>query len=104
MQPVFLVGGTYRPHLRAQPSGEDLGVAFVEGPPVTRPGERAQATAALAYDIDYSVLQPGAELEVLEGNRRVATGTVLRRWTTDLHWHNYSPCDDAHEATDPGPT
>jgi hypothetical protein len=87
--PVFLggkEGARYIPHLRVGPSGEHLGVVFVEGPAVTAPGESAIATAGLMYDVDYSELQPGTAFEILEGRRTVATGRVLRRWIADADW------------------
>lgn len=77
--PVSLAGsGTsrYMPHLRVGPSGDELGVAFVEGPSITYPGETARGTAALLYEVDYAALRPGAEFAVLEG-RCVGTGTVV---------------------------
>jgi hypothetical protein len=86
--PVFLRprdGARYMPHLRVG-GAEHLGVMFVDGPPVTTPGEEAVATAGLMYEVDYSALQPGAEFEVLEGLRRVASGRVLRRWTEEREW------------------
>ena len=81
-------GANYLPHFRVGPSGEYLGVAFVDGPDLVQPGEKAIATVALIYDVDYGPLQPGTAFEVLEGLKRVATGSVLRRWRTDEHRHN----------------
>lgn len=81
----------YMPHLRVGSSGEELGVAFMEGPSITYPGETARGTAALLYGVDYSPLQPGAEFEVLEGRRCVGTGTVVHRWRSRAERHLSRP-------------
>ena len=73
----------YSPHLRVGPTGESLGVAFVDGnPEVVSPGERGIATVLLMYErVNYAALAPGAEFEVLEGPNVVGRGRVLRRFT-----------------------
>ena len=73
----------YRPHLRILGGdGEYLGVEFVEGPdgPVS-PGGSAYAMVRFVYapDICYDALVVGAQFEVMEGSRVVATGRVTRR-------------------------
>lgn len=72
----------YRPHFRVD-AGEPLGVTFINGPEILAPGQEADVTVALVYwdtAADYSALQPGVSFEVLEGTRRVGTGSVLRRY------------------------
>jgi hypothetical protein len=79
----------YKPHLRVGGDGEYLGVAFVDGPPWIHPGEEAEVTAALIYTgtgVDYSGLQAGASISVVEGSHTVARGHVLRRWTEATDW------------------
>jgi hypothetical protein len=74
-------GSHYMPHFRVGETGEYLGVAFVGGPECLSPGESAIVTVTLFYAgrVDYSQLVPGASFSVLEGNRVVAHGEVLRR-------------------------
>lgn len=77
--PVFPPARGYAPHLRRGPGGEALGVRLVDGPPVVHPGEAATLTWEPMYEgVDYTPLQPGAAFDVLEGPRRVGTGTVLQ--------------------------
>ena len=74
----------YMPHFRVGPSGEYLGVGFLEGPEWIQPGEEVEEVVALMYTdtgVDYSPLQPGVRFQVLEGATVVGEGTVLRRWT-----------------------
>jgi translation elongation factor EF-Tu-like GTPase len=68
----------YRPHLVVG-SGEHLGVCFVQScTPEVLPGDTVNATVALVYSgVDYAALVPGAEFNVMEGARAVATGKVL---------------------------
>ena len=82
-----LIGGWYRPHFRVGIAGEYLGVAFVGGPPgEVKPDIEFEATVALIYDVDYSALAPGAQFDVLEGPRTIATGVVLRRFEDERDW------------------
>ena len=73
----------YRPHFRIiGGDGEYLGVEFVDGPddPVP-PGGSTYATVRFVYEpeINYDGLVVGAQFEVMEGSRVVATGRVTRR-------------------------
>ena len=73
----------YRPHFRVDGGdGGYLGVAFVDGPddPVS-PGGSTYATIRFVYEpeICYDGLAVGAQFEVMEGSRVVATGRVTRR-------------------------
>jgi hypothetical protein len=73
----------YRPHFRVcNGDGQMLGVEFVNGPdqPI-QPGGGTYATVRLIYEpnVCYDALVVGAEFEVLEGPRVVATGRVTRR-------------------------
>jgi hypothetical protein len=73
----------YRPHLRVvDGDGTMLGVEFVDGPdePVS-PGTKSYATVRFLFepDVCYDALVVGARLELLEGSRTVAIGTVTRR-------------------------
>jgi translation elongation factor EF-Tu-like GTPase len=74
--------GPYRPHLRVlNGDSEMLGVEFVDGPdePVM-PGDSAYATVRFVYEgVCYDALVVGAQFDVLEGSRVVATGRVTRR-------------------------
>ena len=77
----------YMPHFRVGPSGEYLGVAFVDGPAALAPGEEGDCEVVLMYEgVDYTPLVEGAEFDVLEGRKVVARGSVLRRWRTDAPW------------------
>ena len=84
--PAAFSGGLYRPHFRVGSAGEYLGVVFLQGPQNATADAEFDATVALIYDVDYSPLQPGAEFEVLEGPRVVATGRVVRRFEDDADW------------------
>ena len=80
-------GAWYMPHLRVTTDGEYLGVAFLDGPEILRPGEEGECEVVLLYDgVDYSLLQPGALFELLEGAKVIGGGEVLRRWSTDATW------------------
>jgi hypothetical protein len=75
--------GHYRPHFRVRNGdGEMLGVEFVDGPdePIL-PGGSTYATVRFVYEpeVCYDALVVGAQFEVLEGSRVVATGRVTRR-------------------------
>ena len=83
-------GGVYRPHLRLPPDDDYLGVAFVDGPAWTEPGDDAVATVALIYlehGVDQSLLVTCVSTEVVEGARVIATARVLNRWTEETDWH-----------------
>ena len=71
-----------RPHLRVPPYDEMLGVEFVEGPQSPAPvGSPLLATVRLLYEpaVSYAALQPGAQIEILEGAHVVGRGRVVRR-------------------------
>jgi hypothetical protein len=75
--------GTYKPHFRVHGSdGEYLGVEFVDGldGPVS-PGGTTYATVRFVYEpeVCYDALVEGAEFDVMECSRIVATGRVIRR-------------------------
>jgi hypothetical protein len=75
--------GQYRPHLRVIGGcGEMLGVAFMDGPddPVP-PGGKTQATVKFLYEreISYAALAEGARFEILEGQKVVGYGEIIRR-------------------------
>jgi translation elongation factor EF-Tu-like GTPase len=79
--PAFLGDGKYRPHFRVA-GGEYLGVAFVGLPEsLVQPGAGCMATVSFMYEpgVDYTALVEGAQFEVLEGARVVATGRVIHR-------------------------
>jgi translation elongation factor EF-Tu-like GTPase len=71
----------YRPHLIVPSQGEWLGVTATRCPGPVAPGDEAEVEFALAYHpkVDYSALIVGADFEMHEGPRVVATGTVLER-------------------------
>ena len=78
---AFLGDGKYRPHLRVA-GGEYLGVAFVGVPEsLVQPGASCMATVSFMYEpeVDYAALVEGAQFDVLEGARVVATGRVVYR-------------------------
>jgi hypothetical protein len=80
--PPWLGMHHYRPHLRVPPSDEMLGVEFVEGPDGPVPfGSPVLATVRLPYEpaVSYAALQPGANIEILEGAHVVGRGRVVRR-------------------------
>ena len=82
----------YRPHFRVGPTGEFLGVAFLDGdPPLAAPGSEGSALVEFIYvstGVDYTPLQPGVSFDVLEGLRVIARGTVRRRWQSDADWRS----------------
>jgi hypothetical protein len=69
----------YRPHLRVPPDANLLGVEFVGSNTAAPVGTPVSALAKLVYApaVSYSALQPGAEIEVLEGSRVVGHGHVI---------------------------
>lgn len=73
----------YRSHLRVcGGDGEYLGVEFVDGPDdLVSPGGSAYALVRFVYEpeICCNALVVGAQFEVMEGSRVVATGRVTRR-------------------------
>lgn len=81
VSPAFLGDGKYSPHFRVA-GGEDLGVAFVGSPEsLVQPGAGCMATVSFLYEpgVDYAALVEGAQFDVLEGARVVATGRVVHR-------------------------
>jgi hypothetical protein len=66
------------------------GLAFLFGPEHAAPDTEIEAVVAPIYDVDYSVLQPSVEFDVLEGARRVAPSRVTRRFEDDRDWHTVS--------------
>ena len=72
----------YRPHIRVPPESTMLGVEFVDGPEGPAPaGVPVFATVRFLYEpaVDYSALEVGARIELVEGNCVVARGRVSRR-------------------------
>jgi len=69
----------YCPHLVATASAEWLGVRVSASPGPVPPGDTADVRVELLYhpNLDYSVLSPGAQFQVMEGPRVVGEGTVL---------------------------
>ena len=63
-----------------------MGVAFLDGPVHAAADTKIEVAVALIYDVDYSVLQPDVEFEVLEGGRRVAAGRVIQSFEDDRDW------------------
>jgi hypothetical protein len=80
----------YKPHFRVISDGQYLGVAFVTGTPeIANPGDECEATVALIYvdtGVDYGMLSPLVEFDVLEGERVIGRGFVARRWREDGDW------------------
>lgn len=72
--------GSYMPHLTVG-DGEHLGVRFVSGPPALH-DVASHYVLELMYwpKVCYEALQPGTTFAVREGNRVVATGSVLAPW------------------------
>lgn len=70
----------YRPHFIVG-AGEWLGVIATRCFKPVAPGEEADVEFELVYhpNVDYSALCVGAEFEMHEGPRVVATGRVLQR-------------------------
>ncbi len=92
IRPRGINGSQYKPHFRVNAKGEYLGVAFVDGPDTLEPGDEGEITVALLYvdtGVDYSSLQIGTAVEVMEGHTIVATGTILRRFQDARHWRTY---------------
>lgn len=82
---VYLRAGQWRPHLKVSASSEPLGVAFVRGPTELFPGSRSEAVAWLVYadnGVDYSALQPGTVVDILEGVSVVGRARVLARFNS----------------------
>ena len=84
--------GQYRPHIVIGPQSqreairngnvltEDyLGVSFVGGPGLMKPGESAEVSLALIYSpqVDYSKVKPGATFTVREGAAIKGFGVIL---------------------------
>ena len=76
--PLLIEPGTYRPHF-VVPGGDYLGVVVTRGPqePVL-PGVLVGAIVGFLYDVSYSALSEGTAFDVMEGERLVAAGRVLR--------------------------
>ena len=81
--PTTAVDGQYRPHLRTDPNGEYLGVCLVDGPIVLSPGDQADVTFLLVYEVDYSPLQPNRTFEIVEGRQIVGRGVITKRWSEE---------------------
>ncbi len=80
---IDLSTGFYSPHIRVNGEGEWLGVQFVEAPLEVVPGQKVAASVEMMYypSVDYSGVVVGSNVELLEGPRVVARGTVLRTWS-----------------------
>lgn len=76
--PLLIEPGTYRPHFVA-PGGAYLGVVVTRGPlePVS-PGVVVGVEVRFPYDVSYAALSEGMAFEVMEGQRLVGEGRVLR--------------------------
>jgi translation elongation factor EF-Tu-like GTPase len=76
--PLLVEPGTYRPHFVAQ-GGDYLGVVVTRGPsePVS-PGVLVCVVVGFPYDVSYVALSEGTAFEVMEGERLVGEGRVLR--------------------------
>ena len=86
-----VTGACYMPHFRVDGKGEYLGVAFLDGPAVVRPGETAVSEVVLMYDrVDYSALKVGANFEIVEGATPIGRRAILQRWTTPQPWSGAS--------------
>jgi translation elongation factor EF-Tu-like GTPase len=71
----------YRPHFRVVGSDVQFAVTAVLCPGAVAPGDEAEVEFEFDYPtkVDYSPLAVGAEIEMLEGSRAYATGTILKR-------------------------
>ena len=71
----------YRPHFRVVGSEVQFAVTAVLCPEAVSPGDEAEVEFEFDYptQVDYSPLAVGSEIEMLEGARAYATGTILKR-------------------------
>ncbi len=71
----------YSPHFVVKGTNEWLAVRSIEHQGQIAPGAAEHVRFELMYypKINYGALTVGAEFEVMEGARSVATGTVLER-------------------------
>ena len=70
--------GPWCPHLVVASQGELLGVRIFDIPADARPGVPVEVLAELLYEgVSYDILAEGAEVEVQEGPKVVATGIVI---------------------------
>jgi translation elongation factor EF-Tu-like GTPase len=70
--------GAYRPHLRVD-DGAPLGVQISSDlADEVAPGQTAVVSLLRLYDIDYSSLQVGTRFAILEGERVVGMGFVIK--------------------------
>ena len=76
--PLLIEPGTYRPHFVAR-GGDYLGVVVTRGPsePVS-PGVLVGVAVSFPYDVSYGALSEGMTFAVMEGERLVGEGRVLR--------------------------
>ena len=72
---------SYRPHIRVPPSTEMLGVQFL-GMPYGQLTHAVPISATVCplygSNVPYKLLEPGVQIEVVEGSRIVARGHVVR--------------------------
>ena len=75
---LFGPGTYYRPHF-VVPGGDYLGVVVTRGPsePIM-PGVSVGVAVGFPYDVNYEALSEGTTFNVMEGDRLVAEGRVLR--------------------------
>lgn len=78
--PLLIEPGTYRPHF-VVPGGDYLGVVVTRGPsePVS-PGVFIGVEVRFPYDVSYAALSEGTAFWIMEGERLVGEGLVLRRF------------------------
>ena len=76
--PLLIEPGTYRPHFVAS-GGDYLGVVVTRGPsePVS-PGVLVCVEVSFPYDVSYAALSEGTAFRIMEGERTVGEGRVLR--------------------------
>ena len=76
--PLLIEPCIYRPHFVA-PGGDRLGVVVTRGPsePVSQ-GVWIGVVVSFPYDVSYGALSDGAVFDVMEGERVVGQGRVLR--------------------------
>ena len=74
--PLNLNNGKYCPHLVIKGSDQQLGVNFVDGEDVIFDKQIRANALPVDEDIDYSDLQAGTELLIIEGGNVVGEGIV----------------------------
>jgi hypothetical protein len=79
--PPVLDNYKYCPHLVVKGESEYLGIQFLDGENVIL-GRKVTGTAECCYEtVDYSILEPNILFFIIEGNKKVGEGKIIKTWT-----------------------